>query len=319
MAQHRDLRVVVLGCGSAGEVHAARWSQVSGAVLSAVCDVDIARTTQLGRKLGCEAHTNWRELLKRGDVDIVDICTPNVHHLPMAQAAFRAGAHVLCEMPMGNSPEAARQMIRAAAETERLLMPAACQRFHPPVLFLKELIENDDLGRILMFRARFSGWMPDVERTWYADPQISGGGAELDFAVPSVDLFRMLVGGVESVQAVHRRFRPGLAVDDTVVLTLNGPSESIGIIEASWATPHGTSCVEVFGTAGMCILNYDTAQVLYQTADMPVRQTREVFGPDRFERTICHFADAVRGLQVPEVRGEDALLAMEAVLTGRDC
>ena len=204
-------------------------------------------------------------------------------------------------------------MVEKAEQSGMLLMTAFCHRFHPPILFAKELIDNDDLGRIIMFRSRFSSHFPAIETRWFADPEISGGGSLLDTSVHSIDLFRYLAGEVGSATGRIASFNPKLRVEDSAAIVLQAENGALGVVESSWATPGGRNMLELYGTAGACCVDYDSGQVRFKTADMAVWETREIGGPDRFQREILHFADAVRGLQPLLVTGYDGLRANEIV------
>lgn len=308
-----ELKVAVIGCGGMGKVHLARWANVSGAQMVAVCDADAAAATQAATTYGSEAHTDWRELVDRHGLDVVDICTPPNQHAEIALRALGNNINVLCEKPLARTPDEARQMVEKAYESGRVLMTALCHRFHPPILFAKEMIENDDLGKIIMFRNRFSGHLVGVENKWFSDPDIAGGGSLLDTAVHSIDLFRYLVGEVASATGRIGRFNPNVRVEDSSAVVLQADNGALGVIESSWSTPGGSNVVELYGTAGACIVDYDTNQVRYKTADMPVWETKTIEGPDRFQREIDHFSDAVRGLQHLMVTGHDGLRANEII------
>lgn len=308
-----ELQVAVIGCGSVGSIHVARWAEVSGARIASICDSNAEQAFRAATEFGAEAHTEWEELLGEGGLDIVDICVPPNLHAPIALRALEQGMHVLCEKPLARNPEEACSMVRKAEECGKLLMTAFCHRFHPPVLFAKEMIDNDDLGRIIMFRSRFSRGRGGAEDRWGADPEIAGGGVLMGNGVHSIDLFRYLVGEVASVTGKIACFQEGDPVEDSGIVVLQAENGALGVIEASWATPGGRNVLELYGTAGACIVDYDSNQVRYKTADMAVWETREVGGPDRFQREICHFADAVRGLQKLEVTGYDGLRANEIV------
>jgi len=312
-----ELNVAIIGLGGIGAVHLQRWANVSGARIAAVCDVDAGTATRVATEFGAEGHTDWESLLEAGRFDIVDICTPPNLHRALAVKALESGAHVLCEKPLARTAKGAQDMVEAAERTGRLLMTAFCHRFHPPILFVKELIDNDDLGRVVMFRNRFSGRFAGVEEKWFSRPEISGGGALLDTAVHSIDLFRHLVGEVKTACGRLGTFNPRLEVEDSGAVVLESESGAIGVVECSWATPGGRNVVEVYGTAGAAIVDYDAnfdpGQVTFKTADMPVWETRQMTGPDRFQREILHFADAVRGLQTLSVTGRDGLRANEII------
>ena len=307
------LNVAVIGCGGIGGIHLARWSNVSGARIAAVCDTDAGTAHRTAAEFAADAHTDWRALLEDNRFDVVDICVPTNEHPPACLLALKNGANVLCETPLAMNPAQAQEMVDAAESARKLLMTAFCHRFHPSVLFAKELIDNDDLGRVVMFRSRFSGWLNGVEEQWLSDPELSGGGVLLDTGVHSVDLFRCLAGEVKSAAGRTATVNPKLRVEDTAAIVLHAETGAIGTVECSWSTPGGSNVLEIYGTAGACVVDYDSGSVRFMTAEMSVWETREIAGPDRFERMIGHFADAVRGIQPLEVTGRDGLRASEIV------
>ena len=98
---------------------------------------------------------------------------------------------------------------------------------------------------------------------------------------------------------------PGLAVDDTAVVTLRSAGGALGVVEAAQSLPGGRNVVEIYGTAGACLLDYDAGTVRYRSADYPIWQTHDVTGLNGLEGCLAHFADAVRGLQTLAVTGQD--------------
>jgi UDP-N-acetylglucosamine 3-dehydrogenase len=304
-----DLSIAVVGCGPTGNIHLAAWAAQFGVRLAAVCDLDPERLTETaGRVPGSAAFVDYRDLLQSEAFDIVDICTPAETHAEIASLALRSGAHVICEKPLTVDPPAAYALVRLADERERLLMPAFCHRFHPPVLFAKELVDNDDIGRPVQFRCRFSGLWNDAPQVVPADGAI---GAILDTAIHGVDLFRHFCGEVRTIDGKFRTVNPDLPVEDTAVLLMESETGAFGTVEVSWSLPGSRSVVEIYGTAGACIVDYDTETVRFQTADSPFWRTHEEGGANRFEREVGQFADAVRGVQPLLVTAFDGARAVE--------
>lgn len=303
-----ELTVAVVGCGPAGGVHLACWSSLIGVRVAAVCDKDgviAAHTAAL--YLGAAAFTDVRAMLASAHFDIVSVCVPAAEQYSVALAALQAGANVLCETPFTGDPARARELIQAAADRERLLMPDFCHRFHPPVLFAREMVANDDLGRITMFRCRFSGLRTDLEEKMPAAAVTTG--ALLETAIHGVDLFRAFCGEADRICGQRFTVNPDLKVEDTVALVL-GNGRAAGVVEASWSSPGARGLLEIYGTAGACLIDYDAGALRYLTADQPVWRGHDESGPNRFERATSHFADAVRGLEPLAVTGEDGLRAL---------
>ncbi len=288
-----------------GQVHLGCWANLIGVKIGAVCDPNETALSETAKRYDdVAAFIDDREMLRAGPFDIVDVCAPLIERAEIIEAALRTGSHVLSEKPFAPTAAQSRFLADLAEERERLLMPAFVHRFHPPLLFAQELLENDDIGRAIMFRARFSGFWDEAESE-------REGNVLTDTASNGIDLFRAFCGEVKSISGKLAVVRPGLSVADTAALLLESESGALGVIEASWTSPGGRTVVEIYGTAGACLVDYDAGILRYQTADSPLWQQREEGGPNRFERLIAHFADAVRGLQPPILTGNDGAKTAE--------
>lgn len=305
----------MIGAGGIGGTHLNAWSQVPGAQIVAVVDVDSARAEQAAGKVGGAAFTDHRAMLDAITPDAVDICTPPVHHPEAAVDALDSGAHVICEKPLAESPVSAHRIVEAAESSGKLLMAAFCHRFHPPVAHLKRLVGDGRLGEVRMFRNRFAGPFAGIEGVWFSNPDVSGGGCLMDTSVHSVDLFRFLVGEVVQVQAaavtVSDKLKPG--VEDTAAMVLRSDTQGVGVIEASWALAAGANVVEVYGTKGTAFIHYwDGGVSRYLAEGMSEPEPLPEDG-DRFQGELGHFAAAIRGECALSVTGFDGLRAVEVI------
>ena len=135
--------MVLVGCGSMGQVHLGCWANLIGVKIGAVCDPNqTALSETAARYDGAAAFIDDREMLRAGPFDIVDVCAPLIERAEIIEAALRAGSHVLGEKPFAPTAEMSRFLTDLAEEHERLLMPAFVHRFHPPILFAQELLEQ---------------------------------------------------------------------------------------------------------------------------------------------------------------------------------
>lgn len=300
-----DLTVALIGCGSMGQALLGCWANLIGVKISAVCDADESLLSQAAASYGgVAAFRDFREMLAAGPFDIVTVCASLPERPAAIEAALRAGSHVLSEKPFAPTAEKSRFLAELAEQQGRILMPAFAHRFHPPVLFAQELLDNDDIGRPTMFRARFSGFWDEAESR-------REGNVLTDTASNGIDLFRAFCGEVKSITGKLATVRADLSVPDTAALLLESESGALGVIEASWTSPGGRTVVEIYGTAGACLVDYNTGTLRFQNADSPLWQQREEGGPNRFERMTAHFADAVRGLQTPLLTGADGARVAE--------
>jgi predicted dehydrogenase len=182
-----------------------------------------------------EAVTDWREQVGDDRVALYDNGGPNALHAEPTIAAARAGKHVLCEKPLGRTPEESHAMWRAAEDAGVVHMCGFNYRFVPAVRLARELIEAGELGDVVHFRARYLqswGWEAD-ESIWRFDRAQAGTGAIGDLGTHIVDIARYLVGEIAWVSASVRTFVPGREVDDHFVATVEFENGVAGTLEAS--------------------------------------------------------------------------------------
>src|SRR5438105_11648831 len=163
MVEARKLNVGVVGYGFMGRTHSNAFGQVAKffdchhqPVLKAVCGRDGDKVRAFARQWGFEsAETDWRALVARPDIDLIDIASPNDTHAEIAIAAARAGKMVMCEKPLGRNSREAEAMVAAV---EAAGVPNTVwynYRRVPAVTLAKELIDEGRLGRIFHYRAKF--------------------------------------------------------------------------------------------------------------------------------------------------------------------
>jgi len=300
----------LIGCGGIGAVHAKSWAKVDGARVSAACDADEERA----QGTAASAYADYEALLASEELDAVDVCTPPHLHREIAVAALGRGLPVICEKPLARTPDEARQIVRAADDAGLPLMTAFCHRFHPPVEFVKGLIDAGTLGPVRMFRNRFGTRFKGVEDRWFSSKEIAGGGALMDTSIHSVDLFRHLVGEVAGVASAVRTFHPGiLTVEDSAAMVLEAENGAIGVIEASWMTPWSANVVEIYGEEAAAVIDYDSGQTRYRRLSDEAWTEADTGSGDRFVEELRHFAGVLRGEAELRVTGRDGLRAVEVI------
>jgi predicted dehydrogenase len=267
MSQVPSIGVGMVGYAFMGRAHSQAWQAVSRAFdpplrprLAAICGRDEAATRAAAGRLGwAAAETDWRALIARDDVQLVDIVAPGKMHAPIAIAALRAGKHVLCEKPLANSLAEAEAM--AAAEDAAFPRGARAMvgfnyRRVPALALARRLVEQGRLGTLRHVRAVYlQDWLvdPDSPLTWRLQAEQAGSGALGDLGSHIVDLARFLTGdeivGVSALSAtfIEQRPLPGgsgdgdgtgdgmgrVTVDDAVVFTARFGSGALGSFEAT--------------------------------------------------------------------------------------
>ena len=171
------------------------------------------------RKLGWESYeTDWRALIEREDIDLIDICTPGNTHAEIAIAALEAGKHVLCEKPLANSVAEAERMAAAAEAAAARGVYSMCgfsYRRTPALALARRMVAEGRLGQIRHVRAQYlQDWLtdPDAPLTWRLDKTKSGSGALGDIGAHSIDAAQWITGrhitGVSALLETFVKDRP---------------------------------------------------------------------------------------------------------------
>lgn len=280
----RPLRVAMIGYAFMGRAHSNAWRNVASffdvpaveqrVLVGRDADGVAAAATALG---WAESATDWREVVARDDIDIVDICTPGHLHTEIAIAALAAGKHVLVEKPLANSLEDAEPMADAASRARErgvVSMVGFNYRRVPALALARTLIENGRLGTIHQVRASYlQDWLvsSDAPMSWRLRRETAGSGALGDLASHAIDQLQFLLGDlVSEVSArthtfVPRRQGPNgiedVTVDDAVWATLTFPSGAMGSLEVSRVATGRKNAltIELFGSAGA--LRFDLEEI----------------------------------------------------------
>ncbi|MGA6222502.1 Gfo/Idh/MocA family protein [Streptomyces umbrinus] len=223
------LGVGMVGYAFMGAAHSQGWRTVGRVfdlprrpVLAAVCGRDAGAVRAAADRLGwAAAETDWRALISREDVDVVDICTPGDSHAEIAVAALAAGKHVLCEKPLANTVEEAEAMAeaaRAAAERGQVAMVGFNYRRVPATSLARKMVAEGRLGTLRHIRVTYlQDWLVDREfpLTWRLRKETAGSGALGDLGAHIVDLAQYLAGepvvGVSALTETFVRERPLLS------------------------------------------------------------------------------------------------------------
>lgn len=235
------LRVAMVGHGFMGAAHSQGWRtapRVFDLPLQPEMSVLVGRTPAsveaAARSWGWhEASTDWREVVTRDDVDVVDIVTPGDSHAEIAVAALEAGKHVLCEKPLANSVEEAETMaaaaLRAAQRGVRAMVGFTYRRV-PAVSLLRDLVAQGAVGRVAQVRASYrQDWLvdPQAPLSWRLDKDRAGSGALGDIGAHAVDLVQFVTGlavaGVSGVVATIVPERPLPRTGGTGLSATAGP------------------------------------------------------------------------------------------------
>lgn len=260
MSDLKKVKFGIIGAGNIGKVHAKTLSQIKDqAEIVAITDIyrPLAEERAAENEIG-KVYDSADQLLADQDIDVVVIGVPNKYHAPIAVQALRAGKHIILEKPMAINIEAAKEIVRAQRETQKIVMIPHQMRWEAGAQQLKKHVETGELGRIynaktgLFRRKGIPGW-----GTWFTRDEESGGGPLIDIGVHMLDLALYLMGSPKPVSvfgSTYAEFGPrkkGIGnwgtpnwdgkydVEDLASAMIKMEDGSTLTLEVSWAVNSG--------------------------------------------------------------------------------
>ena len=255
----KPLNVGLIGYGFMGKAHSNAYATVNHffdlqhqPVLKAVCGRNAESATAFQNNWGYESiETDWRKLIERDDIDVVDICVPNNLHKEISIAAAEAGKMILCEKPIAMDADEGEEMCQAVEKAGVANMVWYNYRRVPAVTHAKEIIDSGNLGRIFHYRANFlQDWTISEDlpqggaALWRLDANAAGSGVTGDLLAHCIDTAVWLNGGVDSVTAMTETFikermhqetgelQP-VGIDDACAFLCRFKNGSLGLFEST--------------------------------------------------------------------------------------
>ncbi len=247
------LRFGLIGCGRVAPRHAESIDELPDTTLVAVADIRASRAGHFARQYHAAAYTDYRRLLELRDIDVINICTPSGLHAQMAIEAMRAGKHVIVEKPMALSLADADAMRQTAEETGQKLCIVLQNRYNPPMLELRQVVDSGRLGRLLLGSAtvRWYRTQEYYEDEWHGTWAMDGG-ALMNQSIHHIDALQWMMGAPASIFAYTATLAHRMEAEDTGVAVVRFQSGALGTIEGSTITyPENLEgSVAVFGERG---------------------------------------------------------------------
>lgn len=307
LGSRRTFGVAMIGYVFTGKAHSNAWRNVASFFdvptieQKVLVGRDATQVAEAAAKYAwAESATDWRSVIERDDIDIIDICAPGWMHAEIAVAALEAGKHVLVEKPLANTLGEAELMVAAAASARAQGVQSMLgfnYRLVPALALARELISEGRLGIVRHIRVAYlQDWLPDAEApmTWRLRKEAAGSVALGDIASHAIDQIQYLTGQtILEVSGTLKTFvtqRPGpggveaVTVDDAAWGTFWLTGNMGASVEASRvATGKKNSLrIEVYGTAGALTFDLENLNELnFMDATVPVR-------PQGFRRILVN-------------------------------
>jgi predicted dehydrogenase len=303
----KTIRVGLVGQKFMGRAHSNAYIKVTkffdvspAPVMTAICGRNERELSAFASRWGWQScETDWRKLVARTDIDLVDVSAPGHMHCEIAVAVAQAGKHVFCEKPLALNLREAREMLAAVRKAGVIHMLCHNYRCCPAMTLARQMIAAGELGEIRHFRATYlQDWLidPQFPMNWRLRKETAGSGALGDLGSHIVDLAHFLVGDIAEVVGVSKTFitdRPAegtssgltatagkgterVTVDDATLFLARFSGGALGTFEATRLAPgrKNYNRVEVNGSRGTIVWNFEEMNTLeyYNVADPPAQQ-----------------------------------------------
>jgi predicted dehydrogenase len=250
-----NLSIGIIGLGRMGTYHLETWERIEGAEVVGVAEPDEAVARERIGRRPIAHFSDYRELIKRRDVDAVCITAPSQQHSRIAMEVIAAGKHLLVEKPIATTLEDGLRMAAAARGAGVKLMVGHVERFNPAVGKLRELIADGRIGQVFRVHATRVGPMP---------VRIQDAGVAIDLATHDLDIMQFVLGRditriyAEGAQCAHP------TQEDMIACLLRfGDNGPMGVLDVNWLTPEKRREITVIGELGMLSASYLTQDVWF--------------------------------------------------------
>src|SRR4051812_33008804 len=332
------VKVAVIGCGAIGQRrHIPEAAANMDVKLVALVDIKKDRVEEFAKKYQTDAYTDYKDMLKKAEVDAVVVGTPNAVHATQAIDALNAGKHVLVEKPMATTREEAKAMLKAAEKNKRFLMVGQNQRLMPPHAKAKEIMESGRLGKVLTFQTTFKhpgpdGWSVDGAKSWFFKKPEAIMGVTGDLGVHKADLMRYLLGQefdqvsgfIGTLDKKDDQGKP-IEIDDNAFFTLRTRGGVIGTMTISWTNygqfeDNGTIIYAEHGVLMLgsdpqfgVVVNYRNGNKEYHKVGAVATNTRQTSSG-----MMDMFVRAIQTNEPPPIDGNEGYKSLDVILTAME-
>lgn len=325
------MKINLVGCGGIARCHFESINNMKsrGAVLTAVADIIPERAERTADEFGCNAYTDYVEMLDKEHPDVLHICTPHYLHVPMAVEALSRDINVVLEKPCAVSVESLKEIIEAEKKSNAKLGVCFQNRYNPSVRFAKELIDSGEYGAVTAVRALVT-WRRDADYydadAWRGTIKEECGGVLINQAIHTHDLFKYLSGKTTySVDGHISNFhlKDEIEVEDTASAYFTFTDSTRGVYFATNAAGSSMSpLIDVIlekGTLrveGNCVseLNSNGGKVLFSSDTLNQNIVGKKEWGDSHTRLIDDFYDCVQTGRDFEINAAEAGKAVAELL-----
>ena len=323
----------IIGAGLIADFHACAIQSLNNARLVGVCGTNQVKAEKLAEKYCCRKYTDYSELLRDREIDVVTLATPSGAHMEPAVEAAKNGKHVICEKPLEITLERIDKMIEAHVAAGTTLGGIFNFRYEETTEVIRKAVYAGRLGTITYAAVYVPWWRNDAYYgNWHGTQLLDGGGAMMNQSIHMVDLLQYIMGPVRSLAAFTSKLgHPQIETEDTAVGAVQFKNNALGVIYGTTASyPGQFRRMEITGTGGTIVLVENSLEV-WQFAELKEEDEliRQKFGKIKggggvadpaaisfsgHAKNIAAFLEALENGEKFEIDGTEARKAVEIIL-----
>lgn len=330
----KEMRFAIIGCGRIAPKHAESIVAIPEAELVAVCDIVPEKAQAFADKYGAEPYTDYHEMLKRPDIDVVTIATSSGLHAEIGIAAAQAGKHVMVEKPMAMTLKSADELIVACQKAKVKLAVIHQNRFNKSIKLMRQALEAGRFGKLTHGQATVRWNRNDdyyAQAPWRGT-KLQDGGVLMNQSIHNIDLLQWMFGPVESVFGYTATNLRKIEMEDVGAAVIKFKSGAMGLIEAA-STIYPKNIEEtlnVFGETGSVMVG-GIAVNRIETWEFPEseEEKKQIFASQESDpptvygfghrEIIMDMIQAIQEDRTPAIPGEEGRKALEIILAIYKC
>lgn len=314
------LNAAVIGVGNMGQHHARVYYELPEVNLVAIADRDVKNARILANKYQCNLYENYKKMLNQERIDLVSIAVPTPLHKKIAIDVLNSGKHLLLEKPIASTISEAEQIIKIAKRKKLKFTVGHIERYNPAVKKLKEVINQDKLGKIISIVIKRVGTYPQ---------RFKDANVIVDLAVHDLDIINCLFGNKvpNNISVLGGEALNNKKIDYAEIMFSHGEIDCV--IQVNWITPVKIRELAITGTEGYAEVDYINQKLVFYRGNVFInygnfkefvekisRLEKKYIKVDKMEPLkleISSFIKSVKENRPVEVSGEDALFALKTV------
>jgi predicted dehydrogenase len=317
--------VGIIGYGKMGQIRHEAIDELGVANVVAISEPE---TKDIKTVLPNLSH---EEIINNSDIDVVIVCTPNYLNKELTIRALNAGKHVFCEKPPAFTENDMHEIREAESKSNKKLMYGFNHRHHDSVIKMKQIVDNNEFGKVLWMRGRYGKSVTeDYYNEWRAKKELAGGGILIDQGIHMLDLFLHLGGGFDVVKGEVSNLYWNLDVEDNAFVILkNSNNGLVASLHSTMTQWRHLFSLEVFMEKGYMVLNgLITSSMSYGKEVLTIAKNRsaapaatwedefktQYMSNNSWKYEMSHFFDAINNdTEVTIGSSEDALKLMSII------